>query len=84
MSLYGHSPFGFDHFRNYVVYFGRIFSDIRIERFDPTSGEQTSLVRVPLSYSGKDRNLLRVDIKPGSPEAKNCPPGFLGIPAYWF
>jgi len=84
MSLYGHSPFGFDHFRNYVVYFGRIFSDIRIEKFDPTSGEQTSLVRVPLSYSGKDRNLLRVDIKPGSPESQNCPPGFLAFPHIGF
>ena len=37
---------------------------MRIERIDPGSGDQTSLVRVPLSYSGRDRNLLRVDIAP--------------------
>jgi len=84
MSLYGHQPFGFDHLRNYVIYFGRVFSDIRVERTDPTTGDQTSLVRVPLSYSGRDRNLLRVDIKPGSEESKNCPPGFLVFPHMGF
>ena len=84
MSLYGHAPFGFDHLRNYVVYFGRVFSEMRIERIDPDSGDQTSLVRVPLSYSGRDRNLLRVDIKPGTPEFENCPPGFMVMPHMGF
>ncbi len=84
MSLYGHAPYGFDHLRNYVVYFGRVFSEMRIERIDPTSGDQTSLVRVPLSYSGRDRNLLRMSIKPGTPEAEACPPGFLVLPHMGF
>lgn len=80
----GHNPFGFDHLRNYVVYFGRVFSEMRITRTDPTSNNQTSLVRVPLSYSGRDRNLLRMEIKPGSPESENCPPGFLVLPHMGF
>ncbi len=79
MSMYGHDPYYFSMLRTYVVYFGRLFNDIRITRNDP-DGDQDTLVRVPLSYSGRDKNLLRVDVKDGSPEMENCPPGFLVFP----
>jgi len=83
MSLYGNSPYYLGSLKNYVVYFGRIFNDIRITR-NNEDGEQDTLVRVPLSYSGRDKNLLRVDIKDGSPEMENCPPGFLVFPHMGF
>ena len=80
MSLVGHDPFYFSSLKTYVIYFGKIFSNIRITRLDPETGEQTALIRVPLNYSGRDKNLLRVDMKPDSSEAENCPPGFLQFP----
>lgn len=84
MSLYGHNPFYFGLLRKYVVYFGRIFSDIRITRADPDTGDETALIRVPISYSARDRNLLRMKIQPDSPEAAKCPPGFLVFPHIGF
>jgi hypothetical protein len=83
MSLYGHQPYYFASLRKYVVLFGRIFSQIRITE-DGADGDQNSLVRVPLDYSGRDKNLLRVDTKDGSPEAEACPPGFLNFPHMGF
>lgn len=84
MSLVGHDPFYFAHLKTYVSYFGKIFSNIRIERTDPNTGEQNVLMRVPINYSGRDKNLLRVDTQPDSPEAEKCPPGFLVFPIIGF
>jgi len=69
--------------RKYVVLFGMIFNDIRITE-DDADGNEISLIRVPISYSGRDKNLLRVDMKDGSPEAEGAPPGFLMFPAMGF
>lgn len=84
MSLYAHNPFYFELLRKYVIYFGRIFSDIRITRDSDGDGVEDALIRVPMDYSGRDKNLLRVDIKPDSPEAEKCPPGFLVFPRIGF
>ena len=84
MSIYGHDPYYHGLLKNYVSYFGRIFSNIRITRNDPTTGNQTALIRVPLDYSGRDKNLLRAKIQPGSEEELKCPPGFLVFPHLGF
>ena len=83
MSLYGNQPFYFELLRKYVIYFGRVFSDIRITEEDE-NGTQIGLTRVPLDYSGRDKNLLRVNTKPDTPESENCPPGFLRFPIIGF
>jgi hypothetical protein len=84
LSLFGHQPFFHQQLKTYVIFFGKIFSDIRITRTDPITGEETALIRVPVSYSGRDKNLLRIDTNPDSPEAKDCPPGFLTFPIIGF
>ena len=52
------------HLRKYVVLFGTLFNDIYINRVDK-SGSQLSTIKVPISYSPKDKMLARVDGDPG-------------------
>lgn len=61
--MFGHSPFYFSTIRKMVIYFGTIFNDTYITRTD-AQGDVTQLMRVPLTYSPKDKLLLRVDADP--------------------
>jgi hypothetical protein len=51
--------FYFGSIRNYVIAFGTLFNEIHIARTD-AEGEQSNFMRVPLSYSSKDKMLARV------------------------
>ena len=49
--------------RKCIIGFGRLFSNIYIDRKanDPVNGESTQLLKVPLSYAPKEKWLVRVD-----------------------
>ena len=49
--------------KKYVVLFGTLFNDIYINRVDPTSSDITN-IKVPISYSPKDKMLARLDADP--------------------
>lgn len=57
--------FGFDSFyfgttRKMITYFGTVFNDLNITRTD-SSGDQSVLLKVPLTYGPKRKDLLRAD-----------------------
>jgi hypothetical protein len=45
--------------RKYVILVGTLFNDIRITKFDKV-GNETALIKVPVTYSPKDKMLARV------------------------
>lgn len=47
------------HLRKYVVLFGTLFNDIYFNRVDE-DGEQLSTIKVPISYSPKEKMLARI------------------------
>lgn len=51
------------HIRKYVVLFGTLFNDIYINRVDKNNN-QLNTIKVPISYSPKDKLLARVDGDP--------------------
>lgn len=53
------TPFYFSLLRKYVILVGTLFNNIRITRTD-SSGNQTALLRVPITYAPKDKMLARV------------------------
>jgi hypothetical protein len=53
------SPFYFSMLRKYVILMGTLVNNIRITRTD-TSGNVTSLIKVPVTYAPKDKMLARV------------------------
>jgi hypothetical protein len=53
------NPFYFSLIRKYVILVGTLFNAIRITRTD-ASGNQTALIRVPITYAPKDKMLARV------------------------
>lgn len=53
------TPFYFSLLRKYVILTGTLFNNIRITRTD-SSGNQTSLLKVPITYAPKDKMLARV------------------------
>lgn len=57
------TSFYFGTIKNYVIAFGSLFNDIHINRTD-TAGNETFFMRVPLSYSSKDKMLARVIADP--------------------
>jgi len=54
------TKFYFGSIRKYVALFGTLFNDITIDRVDPTTGNTTSTLAVPLSYGPRDRYLARI------------------------
>lgn len=58
------TPFYFSLLRKYVILVGTLFNNIQITRTDST-GKQTSLLKVPISYAPKDKMLSRVIQDPG-------------------
>jgi hypothetical protein len=57
-------PFYFSLIRKYVILMGTLLNDIRITRTD-SSGNVTSLLKVPITYAAKDKMLARVIQDPG-------------------
>lgn len=57
-------PFYFSLIRKYVILMGTLLNDIRITRTD-SSGNVTSLLKVPITYAAKDKMLARVLQDPG-------------------
>ena len=53
------TPFYFSLIRKYVILTGTLFNNIRITRTDK-DGNQTSLLKVPITYAPKDKMLARV------------------------
>ena len=51
------------HMKKYVVLFGTLFNDIYINRFD-SDGDQVATIKVPISYSPKDKMLFRITTDP--------------------
>jgi hypothetical protein len=53
------TPFYFSLLRKYVILTGTLFNNIRITRTN-SSGNQTSLLKIPITYAPKDKMLSRV------------------------
>ena len=53
------TPFYFSTLRKYVILVGTLFNNIRITKTD-ASGNQVSLIKVPITYAPKDKMLARV------------------------
>ena len=51
-----------------VVSFGTLFNNIYIERYD-TSGTKLQKIKVPLSYSSKERMFYRLNVGAETPQA---------------
>ena len=58
-------PFYHSLFRKYVIIFGTLFNNIRIERVDQT-GAVTQTLKVPIAYGPREKYLARVT---GNPDA---------------
>lgn len=58
------TPFYFSLIRKYVILVGTLFNNIRITRTN-SSGDVTSLLKVPITYAPKDKMLARVLQDPG-------------------
>lgn len=52
-------PFYFGLIRKYVILVGTLFNNIHITRTD-SSGNETALIKVPITYAAKDKMLARV------------------------
>lgn len=53
------TPFYFSLIRKYVILVGTLFNNIQITRTN-SSGNQTALIKVPITYAPKDKMLARV------------------------
>lgn len=53
------TPFYFSLLRKYVILVGTLFNNIKITRTDK-NGNQTALLKVPITYAPKDKMLARV------------------------
>ena len=73
------NPFYFSLLRKYVILVGTLFNNIRITRFD-SQGNQTSLIKVPITYAPKDKMLARVIQDP----AIDRPTATIPLPAISF
>lgn len=62
MSVLGNPTWYHQLIRKYIVVFGRIFSDIEIER--TINGNRTQIMVVPLTYAAKEKMLTRVATDP--------------------
>jgi len=56
------APFGFDLIRKYVVLFGSTFDDIYVNRMN--ANNVSEIIKVPISYSNKDKMMAIVDSDP--------------------
>lgn len=61
--MLGHDVFYFNLIRKYITIFGTLFNEIYITRKDATDA-QIRFLKVPISYSAKDKMLTRLDADP--------------------
>lgn len=61
--MFGNSTVSPNAIRKYTAYFGTIFSDVWLKRFDET-GTQIQEQKVPLNYGPRDKFLARADGNP--------------------
>src|SRR5665213_2067432 len=61
--MLSNNPFYFSLIKKYVSLFGTLFNDIYVNRTDPT-GASIKLIRVPITYSAKQKVLVRIDQDP--------------------
>jgi hypothetical protein len=57
------TPFYHSLLRHYTAYFGTLFNNISIQRFE-ADGSVLQTIKVPCSYASKDKQILRVDADP--------------------
>lgn len=57
------APFYHSLIKKYVVIFGTLFNNIKIQRFDD-SGTATQNIRVPIAYGPREKFLARVEANP--------------------
>jgi hypothetical protein len=57
-------PYYFATTRKAISVFGSLFKDIEIERVNDTNGEITQTIKIPLSYSPKEKYILRAIQEP--------------------
>lgn len=62
MSVLGNPVWYHQLIRKYIVVFGRMFSDIQIER--TIAGDRKQILTVPLTYAAKEKMLTRVTTDP--------------------
>jgi len=62
-KIFGQS-FYFSSIKKYVVLFGTLFNDIYIIRTNSTTGDETAILRVPLTYGPRDKMIARVEADP--------------------
>ena len=56
-------PFYYSLFKKYVILFGTLFNNIKIERVD-SDGDVYQTIRVPLSYGPREKFLARIEENP--------------------
>jgi hypothetical protein len=74
--MLGHPVFYFSTIRKYVAYFGTLFNDITIKRFD-NDGNLVHVIPVPIHYAPIEKELARIETEPntfpGRPQAVTLP-----------
>jgi hypothetical protein len=67
------APYGFDIIKKVVVLFGSTFDDLYVNRMNDNNVSER--IKVPISYSNKDKMFARVDSDPNlnRPEAALTP-----------
>lgn len=74
--MLGHRVFYFATLRKYISYFGTLFNDITIKRYD-ADGNLKHVIPVPIQYMSIEKALARVETEPdtfpGRPQAVTFP-----------
>ena len=63
MGFAGTNFFKHDLLRKYVFYFGSLFDDLTVQRYD-SSGTRIQTIGVPIAYAPKEKMLVRVNADP--------------------
>ena len=61
--IWGSQYFGFNITKKMVIVFGSCFNNMVVERFN-SSGDQTELIKVPITYAAKEKMLARLQADP--------------------
>lgn len=63
MGFGGNNHFKHDLLRKYVYYFGSLFDDMTVQRYD-SAGTRVQTIGVPIAYAPKEKMLVRVNVDP--------------------
>lgn len=61
--MFGYDPYYWGAIRNYTIAFGKLFSDVVIERVD-SSKKKAQVIKVPIAYGPKEKWLRRLQENP--------------------